>query len=350
MLVADLNILPDEDYKWVRSLLQHSVEYAQKYPDKDLVGLSINASGPAEPMPLEDLMSNVDIPKYALPKLAEAKDKGVTNVRVVNQLTEAMSCDLVTRAGAGGRVLEMLEKEMNKMSKKEEKKEEKEMEKKEAEGVDHDGGHDDAEQDKALIAKMLKKHLGDDATEEDMQSAQEAYEHLMKADGMKHDEAMKMAAGHMKLAKAMLAKKEAAKKEAEEKKAEADKADKEDKMMDESAEEKKEEGKKESEFLRLKGEVASLREALRKQDVEKHLEKKLAQSGLPRTVTKAFKESIGQPKTEAEIDRALAIFMEGYKATRGLSGALNFVHGNEKRVSAVTESNGKLSFADCVKE
>lgn len=356
MLVADLNILPDDDYKWVRSLLQHSVEYSQKYPDKDLVGLSINASGPADQMGLEDLINQVDIPKYALPKLQQAAQKGVSSIKLVNQLNEAMSCDLVTRAGAGGRVLEMLEKEKNKMKHAEEKKKEaaddaadKKLKSMEdgADGADadSDGDHDDADQDKALIKKMLKKHLGDDSDESEVEGAHEAYQHL-KSEGVKHEAALKMAADHMKLAKAMMAKKEAAKKD--------DGGMEEDAKIDdygykyvegEEGEEGKKEKKKESEFLKLKGEVARLRESLRKRELAEYLEKKLAASGLPRAVTKTFKESVGSVKSTTEVDHALELFLEGYKATRGAS--VSFVTSVEKQIET---GNGKLSLADCIKD
>jgi hypothetical protein len=108
-LIADVCILPDEPYRWARALLSHAVEYAKKYPDKDFVGLSINAGGYGEPVPLAEFLKDSTVPKHAIPKLQKAVEEGVETVRVVRRFTEAVSTDLVTKAGAGGKVLQALE-------------------------------------------------------------------------------------------------------------------------------------------------------------------------------------------------------------------------------------------------
>lgn len=108
-LVGDVVLLGDKQYEWARGLFRHAVEYSKNFPDKDFVGLSINASGDAEERGLEEVMESA--PTSAKVKLAAAKDQGIKRVRYVSTITEAVSCDLVTEAGAGGRILSMIESE-----------------------------------------------------------------------------------------------------------------------------------------------------------------------------------------------------------------------------------------------
>ena len=109
MLCAELVIPSNESYDWARSLLVHGLNYSTKYPDKDFIGLSINASGDAEPMDITDFMKQSDVPSSAKPKLMKAIEQGVTQIRVVNAIQDATSTDLVTEAGAKGKIIELLE-------------------------------------------------------------------------------------------------------------------------------------------------------------------------------------------------------------------------------------------------
>lgn len=110
-LVADLCIMPDEPYRWARALLTHAIEFAEKFPDKDFVGLSINAGGYGQPVLLSDFIKESNLPKSAIPKIQKAMDEGIESIKVVREFSEAISTDLVTRAGAGGKVLQMIEQE-----------------------------------------------------------------------------------------------------------------------------------------------------------------------------------------------------------------------------------------------
>lgn len=110
-LIADANILPDKDYERYRALMRHAVEFSKKYPDKDFVGLSINADGYNTPMRISEFITKSEIPSGAMPKIKEAMEKGLEVVKVVPEFKDAVSCDLVTEAGAGGKVLEMIEGE-----------------------------------------------------------------------------------------------------------------------------------------------------------------------------------------------------------------------------------------------
>ncbi len=220
-LEADLVVLPGAPFDWTRSLLTQAVLYSKTYPDQDLLGLSINASGDAQPMPAEEFLEKFDIVPSALAKVQKAVADGLEEINITNLIDSATSVDLVTEAGAKGKVLELLEaenvmtkeqrikeakakktaaeaklaealksikaagKDAKKLKEAEEHKCAAEKEAKEAEealknegvapapkappapakkdddgeGDDGDDGeHDDADADKALIHDQLKKH------------------------------------------------------------------------------------------------------------------------------------------------------------------------------------------------
>lgn len=110
-LAADCCLMPDQQYEWARGLFRQTVEYSKKYPDKDLVGLSINANGDAEEVALDEFLKENRVPKSAQHKLVQAKEQGIDRIRVVSRITDAMSCDLVTEAGAGGKIVKLIEGE-----------------------------------------------------------------------------------------------------------------------------------------------------------------------------------------------------------------------------------------------
>ena len=66
-----------------------------------------NAFGEAEEKPIGDVMKMA--PQGAKPKLAEVLEMGFDSVRVVDNIEDAISCDLVTEAGAGGKVINIKE-------------------------------------------------------------------------------------------------------------------------------------------------------------------------------------------------------------------------------------------------
>gem|GEM_PF-5816895 len=105
-LCGEVCILGDKEYEWARGLMRHSVEYSKKYPDKDFIGLSINAAGDAEERDIDSLIESS--PESAQLKLINAKKEGLTSVRYVTQIADAVSCDMVTEAGAGGRIINFL--------------------------------------------------------------------------------------------------------------------------------------------------------------------------------------------------------------------------------------------------
>ena len=173
--------------------------------------------------------------------------------------------------------------------------------------------------------------------------------------GMKADEAAETVGHAMKLAKMMSAHKGEDKKE-EEPKAE-DKKEGDDvaeakfdaKGLDAKDEDKNEQPKAtfgdkglEEANLKLKGEVASLRESLKKVEVEKYVDTKLAATKLPRSHTKTIRESLATCRTEAEVDQKISLFLEGYKLG-GEADGLDWIVSAEK----TTGVESGVSFADC---
>lgn len=341
-LVGNVKILPDPGFEWARALMRHSVEYAQKYPDKDFVGLSINAGGDAEEVDMEKVLEAA--PGPAQVKLKQAQADGISKVRWVSKITEAVSCDLVTEAGAGGKIVTMLESDKPKegmdMNKDEMKKEEP---KKEEAAPEQDAApkHDDAAQDVELIKKMIAQYLGNDHVdnEESMNAGKEAVE-AAKAIGCEGEEAYKQAGMMMKMAQHMKQKHQ----EALDKKEEPKKDD----ACEEAKEEpKKDEPKESAEILKLTGENAALKEKLTVLENEKFLDKLLRESKLPMTMTKKFREALGEkiPSKKEEIEAKFKLFREGAQAAGEGDMLSHLVIQPEK----TGEIKGSIDFSDCVK-
>jgi len=157
--------------------------------------------------------------------------------------------------------------------------------------------------------------------------------------GKSHEEAMKCAAEAMKLAKHMAAKQEAACGEAEEKEAEA-----------EEAEEAKH---AESAIVKMTARIAFLERELKKHELAKTLDSKLAESKLGRAETDKIRALIGEPKSEGEIVKTIKIFKEAFDMTKGSESpkskfASLFVTSSEKMVES--KEKAKVSFADLVQK
>jgi len=356
-LCADLVIMPDTPYDWARALVRQSVEFSAKYPDKDFVGLSINASGDAEAVNVEDFLKEGNIPESCKPKIMKAIEQGLTQVRVVNNIRDAISTDLVTEAGAKGRVLEIIEsKKEQSMAKKDilPKEQEEEMKQKheaeqEDEAQDAPAGddHADEEQDKKLILDMIKKHMGDDEMDEEESEAACAAHKAYGEMGYESEDAAKCAAHSMKLAKHM-----AAKQQEEEKKESEDESEKHESEDEAEKHESEDEAKKEAASMKLEARVAFLENELKKRDLTVFLDKKLAESKLPRSVTDKIRAK--KMRSEKEVTEAIKIYVEAFKeAGLSLGGESKskssfFVTSTEKTVS--TSAKGpKVSFADMLK-
>lgn len=346
-LVGDVVILPDESFKWARSLMAHAVEFHSKFPDKEFIGLSINASGDAEPVALSEYLKN-DLPNSVKLKLAEAQEKGIETIRIVSVISDAVSCDLVTEAGAGGGVKNYLESNKTNLSKGDKMDPKEKEEKKEAiEQPAVGGDHADAAQDVELIKSMLKKAFGgeEEPSEQECAIAKEAIEAYTEM-GVEAEQAKEKAMEFMKASKHMAAKQ--AKKEAEEKPAEL----KDEEKKEESAEEKKEESKekKESaineEIIKLKGELAKYKEKDKKLAVQAHVEKVCKESKRSNAFTNDFKAIVKEAKSVEEVDKAWKLFEAGSKSVESAKyEGITFT--TEKVVTNSGIESTSISFDDC---
>lgn len=365
MLCADLVMLPDPSFEWARALVRHSLEYSKKYDGQEFIGLSINASGDAEQKDLESFLKEGSVPAEAKPKLMQALSEGITSVRVVNAIQDAVSTDLVTEPGARGRVLEMLESERKQpmakkmkhaedeavkqseaeMKQEEVKQEEAKVEAKQAEDGEPEGeeDHEDIEQDKKLILDMIKKHMGKDGEDLDSEAeaaACEAYEAHCEM-GKEKEAAAMHAAEAMRLAKHMAMKQ--AKQEAEAKEAEG--------KEEKEEEEKVEEAKHSESEVKLTARIAFLERKLKGYELAATLDKKLAESKLGRAETDKIRSLIGEPKSEGHILETIKVFKEAFAMAGGSesvkpSFASLFVTGTEKQEET---PKAKISFSECVK-
>jgi hypothetical protein len=334
--------------------VRHAVDYGKRYPNQEFVGLSINASGDAEPVRMESVLNDSSLPQGCKPKLAQAVEMGIDELRMVRKISEATSVDLVTEPGAKGKIISYLEN--NKMAKKKnpfiESKDEQKlpvMEAKEKEKEAEPEGaadHADVAQDKALILDMIKKYMAGEGGEEieldeaASSAAHEAYE-AYKEMGKGHDEAMKCAADALALAKHV------AKKKDEEKSEEACDADA-DVVVEEKAEQK------ESHVAKLEGRIAFLERALKEKELAETLDRKLAESGLGRRETDVLRKLIGKPKSEAVIAEKIETFKEGFGMAQKAGGESApkkspFVFTSEK-TGEKAQSTGKVDFAAFLKK
>lgn len=335
-LHADLVIPEGLAFDWARSMCDAALKFREKYSDQEFVGLSINAGGDGEEMDIDKVMS--EAPEACKAKLQEAIDQGIDKVMFVTEISNAKSTDLVTEAGAGGKIIKLMEEA--KVAKA------KEAKVKAKENSDDGSGDDDASGDKDLFGKMMKKHLDDNedsGIEEGDHAAIEGKFGACTEMGMKPEEAFGSALTAHKIDKSMAKKKEADGKAAKDSLAAASATQE----ATAAADLKKVEGAKESEaeVVRLSGRIAFLEKKVSDDNLAKHIDKCLAESKLPRTATKLFTEKAKTFKNEKDFDEKFAIFKEAYGADR----EENFVPNLEKQT--FSESNGESGdFSDCVNE
>jgi len=355
-LAGDVCILPGEAFNWASQLMLAAVAFQKGHPEQDLVGLSINASGDANEMSVEEFKSQYQVPASAIGKLDAAAGIGIETIRVCTAIVEAVSCDLVTEAGAGGKLLTILEREASAMGKTAGKNGKGKV--RESESHEDDGEHDDAEKDKELIKKELQKHMGGgdeentESGEADMTAAMEAYEAL-QAEGVKGEEAYKCAAAMVKAGKKMAqAKKEAegeSESEAEEtEEAQAPPFGKGKKESSGANTVESQLAEKDAEILKLSGRIHALESKGKKSELETYLDQKLGESKLPNDATKKIRALIKDPKNKEQIDHAIGLFLEGRKAAIA-EGDSGFTFGTEKEQhhrEAEGDSVGE-GFGDC---
>lgn len=308
-LVGEFVRVEGSEYDWVKDQLLHSIDYSRKYPEKDFIGLSINASGDSKETPIDDIIKKA--PQVCVEKLNEAKSLGIKYVQVTNKIENCISCDLVTSAGAGGAVKTLIEGDTP-MAK----------------------DHDDETKDKELIKSMLKKH-GVDGQEEACHALHKQY----KSAGMKQEEAAEAAAIHLKISKK---KKESESEEDEEekKKKEARKKEDEDEKKKEDEDEKK---KKESTIAELAGRVAFLESSLKNEKLSSHMEKSFKESGFDPSTISFFKKTTGEFKDQNDFDERFSEFTKGFKGLKENKGF------SKVKDSFEAKEDDIISFSDCVK-
>lgn len=347
LLEADTIVMPGESYEWARNLLAHSIAYSEKFPDKDFVGLSINAAGSTSEASIESLLSEATS-EIVRNKLLIFKEKGVETMKRVDKITDAVSCDLVTEAGAGGRVYNILE-----------------------------GNKTMENEDAELLKTLLMKKMGEgEHDEEDSKMVMEAYEahtkDMKEMSDEDRDSSMDRAVDTMKIAKTLAEKMVAKTQEAEgdeEGKEKTQETEDEDKTKEAEGDEDKEktqeaegdeEGKpkdvKESNKKKInslnvkltesKGEVAGLKEKLKKYELGDYLEKKLSDSKKPRAMTKSFRESLGKDLvSKKHIDASYKSFLNGVQA--GSESSDNLFLETEK-TSLEPAGEGQSNLDDCL--
>lgn len=382
---------PTDAFKRERVLILESIDFQKKHPDQDLVALSINAGGDYDTTPIEQFIASGQFSDACKAKLLEAVQRGVTEIRPVRAMTTASSCDLVTTAGAGGSINQLLEGGKDKMAKQakqaKEAKEKHEGEAHEAEthheaegegedgmGAGADGGdadgqtgeHPDAEQDKSLIAKMLAKYLGDGFTDQDHEAAKQAYE---SAKGMGFDDKHAEAIAAHEVAKMRAGggmHQTEAHHEAEKQEGEAHEAGYDGvtdvhgkasvgsagsaKDMQKNKESARKAAQGGSDVVKLTARVAFLESELEKSRLEKHVDVKLRESKLPMAASKKFRECVKNIKTVAEFDKSLAIFKEAYGLRGEAQTEGGFILGAEKQGGVDGDGTAGLDFSDCVAE
>ncbi len=358
-LAGDLVLINGPSVDHFRSLMLEEIDYATKHPNSSLVGLSINANGDFDTAPIEEFIESEEIPESCLAKLKEAQAMGITQVKPVREMKSAFSCDLVTEPGAGGSINTLLEG-AKKMAMKQEEEEckkeagakpEQDGQKKDGGASGGDEGHADADQDKALIAQQLKKHLGlsddQEPSEEEEAAMHQAYTES-KAMGLEHEEAMKCAGHNLMMAKHLQAKQK--QEESDGTKDGADTFSKKAKTVggpgSVPAKDQKESAHG-SRDVKLAAEVASLRAKLDAMELKEHTETKLRESKLPMAATKKLRECLVGVRSKKEVDEKLNTFKEAYRLGGEANGG-EFILGVEK--TNRDDSAEGLSFADCLEE
>lgn len=383
-LVGDAVLLDSPDVLPIRARMMESIQYSKNHPDDDLVGLSINAGGDFDQTGLEQFLKDEKIPESCKPKLMEALNRGITEIFPVRQMTFANSCDLVTQAGAGGRITQVLEREKGKSMKKEGKAREEESKEDEAKSkedgsanpaadnkVDGDGSDssdgsdadgDDSDKDAELIQAMMKKYLGDGFTEEDHAMAKQMHQAALEACEGNEDEAQKMAGYNMKMARHVQAKmkqEEAMKQDEGMKQEEATKdggsapdvnqtpapgpSPSKVPSKDQVGMQKQSAHGSSKAYIQVVAENAKLKAEFEALQVEQFIEASLKESKLPMAATKKFRECIKGTKSKKEVTEKLTVFREAYTAGSESDG-MGFILSAEHPSAG---SSGGVSFEDC---
>lgn len=189
--------------------------------------------------------------------------------------------------------------------------------------------HPDADKDVELIKKVIAQHLGDKAkgaSPEEMEAleglAKEAYE-AHKEMGKDDAEAQKCAGQAVELAHHMSGKKPKKEdaQEGDDKKEDPPAKEAEEAMDEKDEKEEPKESKREKELeqklLETEGRLAALEAKDKKNELQRHVDAKLKESGQPSSITKRFREAAGEMKTKEDFDTKWKVFLAGVEDSRG---------------------------------
>lgn len=324
LVALKANFVPLQSDEKLKSLIKHAVEHAKKYPDRPLMGISINGDGEGETLPYDEFLKRAAPSKEELAKIEEVKGQAIN---YITKLTNCVSADLVTEAGAGGgfkennkvqktkgeKMLSFIKKFAAALSPEDRKLVEQEMEKE----FKKEGEVEKKEADEAAAleaeAKGLAGHLM--AVKKEMkkgeQESEEAYEEKCMGEALKKMKQAKQEAEKKEADKAAAPAADAKKDEpAEEKKEAADPAkDAQDPAKhDDVAQDKELIKQMMKRHEELEGKVDALlaakddkKEAKKKEEKAALVDKVLGDSGLPRKITSAWKSLLESKETEAEM-------------------------------------------------
>lgn len=358
LLVLKADFIPEKNKEDVINKLDHAIEFKKKYPLKDYIGISINGDGEGSEMPYDDFIKEFNPSRIEMDKIKQIEGQPIN---AILKLTDAVSADLVTEAGARGRLL----LESNKLNKRRfkmkfieamrnlllgiEKGDQKVIEDAksmlQAEGDDGDAD-DEKKKKEAADAQEAADALEADSMAKHLLAAKKE---LKKEDGESDDKfearCMKQARKEWKKEKAESEKKEAAKDQdekkekkeskdgdadADAKKDSKDKADEKkeskegdddkdhadadkdkalikkmmkqmDELKKENADLKKEKESKESEAKGHQEDAAKSKIVLMAKERAELVDRVLSESGLPRAITKEIRSVIEKCKTKEEM-------------------------------------------------
>lgn len=282
---------------------------------------------------------------------------------------------------------------VSKVRENEKHKEDETKQNEDGEGSGQDGGHADADQDKALIQKMIDEHLGDHAKGLDKKEMEGLHALGSKALGAykemgKEDEAAYKCAGDAVALAHHLGKKQAEQESESEDEHESedegaddgkkvppkkvppkddsgddgdddddgDASEDEHESEDESeSEDEKESDKKESKavkalkdkLLEAEGRIVALEAKMKEGAVSGYVDSKLKESKQPVSVTKRFREAAGPFKSKEDFDSKWKVFIEGVKnASPDIDWGVMMEKATSTEEGRASASGKDLDFSD----
>lgn len=295
MVYSTVKVLPGDSYDWAWQQMREAVAYAKKYSNKSFVGVSINANGDSTEVDIDDFLESYQFPSdpAVRAKVEEAKAAGKQHIFVVSNITEAVSADMVTEAGAGGKFVKLKESNRGGSTMKKWLESllktakggsvglaESDIKAKIKEAEEEEAEEEEAEEEEAADATGAGEPDGDEQpdihihTGEDENAMMATYGRYVKQGGlMKHNE-WKKEYERMKASE----KKESEQDEGEEKKKESNRA-----------------------VTKIAAENAILREKVKKLELKDAIKDALYEAGFPGPIEKKIRPLLERAKDESEI-------------------------------------------------